>query len=87
MRILQMPDDLAKKCTLVRDSYESALQALRVPLIDLPIEQRRDFYANAFKDLCGCAIANKDVEIEVLETFNISGFEKIDVDKLYVSEE
>lgn len=87
MRVLQMPDDLAKKCISIRDSYDSAMQTLMVPLIDLPIEDRRDFYTNAFKDLCGSAIANNDVEMEIFNTFNISSFEKIDVDKIYTLEE
>ena len=43
MRVLRMPDELAKRYLSVRQSYDSARQTLSVALPDVPAEERHGF--------------------------------------------
>lgn len=87
MRILTLPNDLAKYYLEARDSYETAFQALVVALPDFPEEERRNFYVNAFKDLCDYAIKVTNIEMDIMKTLGISSFEKIEANKIYTMEE
>ena len=87
MRVLRMPDELAKRYLSVRQSYDSARQTLSVALPDVPAEERHGFYVNAFRDLCDCGIAMAAVEDEIFRTFGISSFERIELNELYTLED
>ena len=87
MRVLRMPDDLAKRYLSVRQSYDSAFHTLQVALPDVPSGERYGFYVNAFRDLCDLSTAIVAVEEEILTAFNITGFEKIELNEIFVKEE
>ena len=87
MRVLRMPDELAKRYLNARDSYNSAFQALQVTLPDLPADSRYDFYVNAFRDLCDMSTVLAAVEEEILTMFGITGFERIEINDIYVRED
>ena len=87
MRVLRMPDELAKRYLTVRQSYDSARQALLVALPDVPSDERYGFYANAFRDLCDMSTVLAAVEEEILTTFGITGFERIEINDIYVRED
>ena len=87
MRILKISDELAKHYITVRDSYDSALQALIVPLPDLPAGDRPEFYRNAFGDLCTCAAELGIVEEEILDTLGINTFQRIEFNEVYTMED
>lgn len=87
MRVLRMPDELAKRYLSVRQSYDSARNALLVALPDVPTEERYDFYVNAYRDLCDCSIAMAVVEEEIFRTFGISSFERIELNEIYTLED
>lgn len=87
MRVLTIPSDLAKEYLYARDSYDTAFQAVMVALPDFPVEERRDFYVNAFNDLCNHAAIIANIEKDIMEALNISSFERIEVDKVYTMED
>ena len=87
MKVLKISEELSKQFFTIRNSYEAALKALTTTLPDVPDEDRYNFYVNAFKDLCECSVQTNILEKEIMETLGISGWEKIEIDKVYVREE
>ena len=87
MRVLRMPDELAKRYLTARQSYDSARQALLVALPDVPSDERYGFYVNAFRDLCEMSTVLAAVEEEILTMFGITGFERIEINDIYVRED
>lgn len=87
MRVLRMPDELAKRYLQARQSYDSAFHTLQLALPDVPSGERYDFYVNAFRDLCDLSTAIAAVEEEIMTAFNITSFEKIELNEIYTLED
>ena len=87
MRVLKMPDELAKRYLSVRQSYDSARNALLVAVPDMPSDERYGYCVNAYRDLCDCSIAMAAVEDEIFRTFGISSFERIELNEIYTLED
>ena len=82
-----MPDELAKRYLQARQSYDSAFHTLQLALPDVPSGERYDFYVNAFRDLCDLSTAIAAVEEEIMTAFNITSFEKIELNEIYTLED
>ena len=75
---------LSKRYLTIRESFDSSRQTLLTALPDVPNKERHNFYVNAFRDLCDQSVALASVVEEIFTTHGILGFEKVELNEIYI---